>query len=263
MNDDDLVAGYLGRLVQAARQLPPDRRAELIDEIADHIEQARAASGASGPGLRDLLQRLGDPEAIAEAASDSAGDFPGPVAQPASAVAEPAPVRGPRRQRRLDRAAVLLALGSVLLAPLSFVLALLGWAVGMVMLLLSPRWPTRAKVLGAVTGTFALVLFGGLLDTLAKSWQLNNGYVAGGPLGWQTGGGPFVSTVLVTGAIVGTTLVAVRLLRYPLTPSTVPRPAAAEGVGAASGPAPAAEPEAAAPHAPHELAAPAAPARAG
>src|SRR5215467_9464010 len=118
MNDDDgLVAEYLGRLVQAARPLPPDRRAELIDEIADHIEQARAVSEASGPGLRDLLRRLGEPEEIAAAASDSAGDLPSPVAQPSA-------VRGPRRQRRLDLAAVLLTLGSVLLSPASFVLAL-------------------------------------------------------------------------------------------------------------------------------------------
>ena len=245
MNDDDLVAGYLGRLVQAARPLPPDRRAELIDEIADHIEQARAVSEASGPGLRDLLTRLGDPEAIAAAASDSAGDFPGPFAQPASASTQPSAGREPRRQRRLDRAAVLLALGSVLLSPVSFVLALLGWAVGIVMLLLSPRWPKRAKVLGAVTGTLALLLFGGLLATLAKAWGPGYSYVSAGPLGWQTGGGPFVSTVLVTGAVVAVTLVGIRLLRYPLSQPAGPGPATPETV-AARGPASAAAPEPAA-----------------
>ena len=235
MNDDDLLAGYLGRLVQAARQLPPDRRAELIDEIADHIEQARAAGEASGPGLRDLLRRLGEPEAIAAAASDSAGDFPGPFAQPAAAVTQPSVVRGPRRQRRLDLAAVLLTLGSVLLSPVSFVLALLGWAVGMVMLLLSPRWPKRAKVLGAVTGTLALVLFGALLAMLAKAWN-QFAWQQAGPLGWQTGGGPFLSAILVTGAVVAVTLVGVRLLRYPLSQPAGPAPAAPEGLGAA-GPA--------------------------
>jgi uncharacterized membrane protein len=209
MNDDDLVAGYLGRLVQAARQLPPDRRAELIDEIADHIEQARAVSEASGPGLADLLRRLGEPEAIAAAASDSAGDF----AQPAPAVTQPPAGRGRRRQRPRDVAAVMLTLGSVLLAPVSFVLALLGWAVGIVMLLLSPRWPRRAKVLGAVTGTLALPLFGGLLATLAKTWY----WQQAGPFGWQTGTGPFISTILVTAAVVAVTLVGVRLLRYPVS----------------------------------------------
>ena len=244
MNDDDLIAGYLGRLVQAARQLPPDRRAELIDEIADHIEQARAVSEASGPGLRDLLQRLGEPEAIAAAASESAVDFPGPSAQPASAIAQPLPLRGPRRQRRLDLAAVLLALGSVLLFPLSPVLALVGWAVGIVMLLLSPRWPTRAKVLGAVTGTLALVLFGGLLKTIGNNW--NTSWSPSGPLGWQTGGGAFVSTVLVTGAVVAVTLVAVRLLRYPSFQAAGLRPPTAETLSS-TGPPPTAAPEPAEP----------------
>ena len=241
MNDDDLVAGYLGRLVQAARQLPPDRRAELIDEIADHIEQARGVSEASGPGLQDLLRRLGEPEAIAAAASDSAGDFAGAFAQPAPAITQSPAGRGPRRQRRLDVAAVMLTLGSVLLAPVSFVLALLGWAVGIVMLLLSPRWPRRAKVLGAVTGTLALPLFGVLLATLAKTWY----WQPAGPFGWQTGTGPLISTILVTAAVAAVTLVGVRLLRYPLSQPAGPGPATTEG-RTATGPAAAAAPEPAA-----------------
>jgi hypothetical protein len=244
MNDDDLVAGYLGRLVQAARQLPPDRRAELIDEIADHIEQARAVSEASGPGLRDLLRRLGEPEAIAAAASDSAADMAGAFGQPAAASTQLPPRRGPRRQRRLDQAAVLLTLGSALLAPASFVLALLGWAVGIVMLLLSPRWPRRAKVLGAVTGTLPLPLFGVLFATLAKTWNRFYGPQAG-PFGWQTGAGPFLSSILVTAAIVAVTLVGVRLLRYPLSQPAGPGPATPEG-RTARGPAAATAPEPAA-----------------
>jgi uncharacterized membrane protein len=238
MNDDDLVAGYLGRLVQAARQLPPDRRAELIDEIADHIEQARAVSEASGPGLDDLLRRLGEPEAIAAAANDSAADFAGTSAQPAAAITPPPAGRGLRRQRRLDVAAVMLTLGSVLLAPVSFVLALLGWAVGLVMLLLSPRWPRRAKVLGAVTGTLALPLFGALLATLAKTWY----WQQAGPFGWQTGAGPFISSILVTAAVVAVTLVGVRLLRYPLSQPAGPGPANPQA-RPATGPAATAAPE--------------------
>jgi hypothetical protein len=240
MNDDDLVAGYLGRLVQAARQLPADRRAELIDEIADHIEQARAVSEASGPGLRNLLLRLGEPDAIAAAATDSAGDFAGTFAQSSAAITLPAG-RGPRRQRRLDLAAVMLTLGSVLLAPISFVLALLGWAVGMVMLLLSPRWPRRAKVLGAVTGTLALLVFGGLLAIVAKTWNRFYGEQQVGPFGWQTGAGPFISSILVTAAVVAVTLVGVRLLRYPLSQPAGPGPATPQG-RTASGPAATPEP---------------------
>jgi uncharacterized membrane protein len=244
MNDDDLVAGYLGRLVQAARQLPPDRRSELIDEIADHIDQARAVSEASGPGLRDLLRRLGEPEAIAAAASDSAGDFPGPVTQPAPAASKPSTVRGPR-QRWVDMAAVFLALGSVLLSPISFVLALLGWAVGVVMLLVSPRWPKRAKVLGAVTGTLALLIFGGLLASVAKAWN-GSYWQPPGPLGWAAGGGPFISAILVTVAVVAATLIGARLLRYPLGQPARPGPGTPEGVGTGPASANVAEPAASA-----------------
>ncbi|MGI9008741.1 MAG: HAAS signaling domain-containing protein [Streptosporangiaceae bacterium] len=244
MNDDDLVAGYLGRLVQAARPLPPDRRAELLDEIAEHIEQARAVSGASGPGLQDLLRRLGEPEAIAAAASDSPDDFAGPFTQPAAATIQPPAGRGPGRPGWLDRTAVLLTLGSALLAPVSFVLALLGWAVGIVMLLLSPRWPRRAKVLGAVTGTLALPLFGALLATLARTW--NNPFDGqAGAFGWQTGAGPFLTTIVVTAAVVAATLVGVRLLRYPLPQPAGAGPAAPAG-HTATGPVAAAPPEPAA-----------------
>jgi hypothetical protein len=236
MNDDDLVASYLGRLVQAARQLPPDRRAELIDEIADHIEQARAASEASGPGLADLLRRLGEPEVIAAAASDMAPDFAGSLTPPAAAITQYPDGRESRRQGRLDLGAVMLTLGSALLAPVSFVLALLGWAVGIVMLLLSPRWPRRAKVLGAVAGTLTLPLYGGLLAALAKAWYWRQA----GPFGWQTGAGPFISMILVTAAVVAVTLVGVRLLRHPISPPAPPGPAPAgrTGTGPAAAPTP-------------------------
>jgi hypothetical protein len=145
---------------------------------------------------------------------------------------------GPRWQRRLDVAAVMLTLGSALLAPVSFVLALLGWALGIVILLLSPRLPRHAKVLGAVTGTLALPLFGGLLATLAKTWY----WQQAGPFGWQTGTGPFISTILVTAAVVAVTLVGVRLLRYPLSQPAGPGPAMPAGRTAA-GPAAAAAAE--------------------
>lgn len=237
MNDEDLIAGYLGRLVCAARALPADRRAELIDEIADHIEEARAASAASGLSVSDLLLRLGEPEAIAAAASDSPGDFPRSVEQAAYTAIRPVAVARPRRQRWLDLAAVLLALGSVLLSAVSFVLALVGWAVGIVMLLLSPRWPKRAKVLGAVTGTLALVLFGEILDSFAKAWSRFYWQPAG-PFGWQAGPGIFVSAALVTGAVVAATLVGVRLLRYPFSQPDETRQATPGRRGSSGRPSP-------------------------
>ena len=68
-NDDRLVADYLRRLTSAASALPADRRAELIEEITAHIAEARAAQGQT-PIVPDILERLGDPAQIVQAAAE-------------------------------------------------------------------------------------------------------------------------------------------------------------------------------------------------
>jgi uncharacterized membrane protein len=76
-DDDQLVADYLRRLTAAASALPADRRAELIEEITAHIAEARAARPPSiegPPSVPDILQRLGDPARIVQAAAEP---FPG------------------------------------------------------------------------------------------------------------------------------------------------------------------------------------------
>ncbi len=61
---DDLVAGYLGRLDVALRGAP--RRRELLDDIREHIDVARAkATGDPELAVRETLERLGTPEEIA------------------------------------------------------------------------------------------------------------------------------------------------------------------------------------------------------
>lgn len=81
-DDDQLVADYLRRLTAAASELPADRRAELIEEITAHISEARAAGPASQggfPGVSDILERLGDPVHIVQAAAEP---FPGGHPEP-------------------------------------------------------------------------------------------------------------------------------------------------------------------------------------
>ena len=76
-DDDQLVAGYLRRLRTAASALPADRRAELTDEITAHIAEARSArpdSPGGPPSVPDILERLGDPARIVQAAAEP---FPG------------------------------------------------------------------------------------------------------------------------------------------------------------------------------------------
>jgi hypothetical protein len=106
-DDDRLVADYMGRLSAAASTLPADRRAELIDEITTHIAEARAALPASPggpPSVPGILERLGDPAEIAQAAAEPypGGGYPVP-ARPAA----PASVRYAVRLMYLGAAASL------------------------------------------------------------------------------------------------------------------------------------------------------------
>ena len=72
---DALVDDYLTRLEAAAAALPADRRAELVQEISAHIDEARAAGQVPDEAaLRGLLDRLGDPDDIVAAAWDTGRD---------------------------------------------------------------------------------------------------------------------------------------------------------------------------------------------
>jgi hypothetical protein len=66
---DQLVDDYVLRLKTALRQLPASRQDQLVSEITEHIEEGRAgAQSQSEAVVRELLDRLGDPEDIAAAA---------------------------------------------------------------------------------------------------------------------------------------------------------------------------------------------------
>jgi hypothetical protein len=68
---DALVEDYLRRLDTAASSLPPDRRAELVTEIREHIQEGLRHTGATDEvAVRNLLERLGPPEEIVAEASD-------------------------------------------------------------------------------------------------------------------------------------------------------------------------------------------------
>ena len=63
---DGLAAEYLRRLETALKGLPTARRTQLVAEIAEHLNEARAELAPDDEvGLRDLLDRIGRPEDIA------------------------------------------------------------------------------------------------------------------------------------------------------------------------------------------------------
>jgi hypothetical protein len=119
MQADRIVDDYLRRLEAAAAHLQRSRRAELVAEIREHIEAAlRQEEAASEAAVRNVLERLGPPEEIVDAA-------------------EPRPEAPPSRAGRLEIAALV-----ALLVPV------IGWLVGPVLVFVSEAWSRRDKLIG-------------------------------------------------------------------------------------------------------------------
>ena len=70
---DSLVADYLAEVSRATAGLPRDRRDELIRDLREHIEAGRAElPDETEHQVREILERLGDPLIIAQAAAEDA-----------------------------------------------------------------------------------------------------------------------------------------------------------------------------------------------
>ena len=137
-----LVADYLRRLERAAAPLPQSRRAELVAEIREHIDDALLEAGAADDvAVRNVLERLGRPEEIAAAA--------GPAE---------------RRSGRLELAAMI-----------ALAIPFLGWFVGIVLVGASRAWTGREKAVGV-----ALVLVPAVL--LALGLAVDGGSESAVPL---------------------------------------------------------------------------------
>lgn len=139
---DRLVEDYLDRLEAELADVPAARRRELVEEISEHIAQARSdLSADSEAELRTLLSRLGEPADIAGAARE-------PIERLAA------------DQHRPER------LTLVLLAVGGLVLPLVGWLIGVVLLWASSAWSTRDKLIGTLLppgGLAAAVVAGAAL----------------------------------------------------------------------------------------------------
>lgn len=135
---DEIVAGYLARLAAALAPVPAARRLELLDELREHIAEARQAlSVETDADVLNILDRLGDPADVAAAEI-------GRVEPPS------APAR--RTSRGLEIAAI--------------VLLLLFWPVGVVLLWMSDAWKTRDKLIGTLVppgGYLAILIIGPVL----------------------------------------------------------------------------------------------------
>lgn len=129
---DKLTAEYLDRLQRASTDLPDGPQADLLESIQTHL----AESLGPDPELtqvRTVLDELGTPEQITAAARAESGTRP------------------QRSQAELtyDVVTVLLLLGG-------FLVPLLGWIAGVMMLWNGSRWNRAQKWLGTVVWPLAL-----------------------------------------------------------------------------------------------------------
>ena len=130
MQTDRLVDDYLSRLEEAAAHLQRSRRAELIAEIREHIEAALREEDAAGEvAVRNVLERLGPPEEIVEAA-------------------EPPPEAAQRSTGKLEVAAMV-----------TLVVPFIGWLFGIAMVLISKAWSNREKTIGTALALLAVAPF--------------------------------------------------------------------------------------------------------
>ena len=114
---------YLRRLDDELRDLPRARREEILAEVREHINEADPVGEAE---IRDVLDRLGDPEDIAAEARERFGI-----------------TRGPRMGMQEIFALILLTIGGL-------IFPVIGWIIGVALLWGSSAWSRRDKWVGTL-----------------------------------------------------------------------------------------------------------------
>lgn len=135
---DKLVRRYLAQLDAALQGVDASRRQEILAEVHEHIEEGRDELDTDdAAGVRTLLDRVGDPTAIAAEAG------------------APPPGTG-----RWDAWAPWLII-------FGFIASGLGWIAGVLILWTSPTWSQRDKLIATFVPLAGLVaLFFGLVAAL-------------------------------------------------------------------------------------------------
>ncbi|MFJ7204083.1 HAAS signaling domain-containing protein [Streptomyces sp. NPDC098789] len=137
MNDTlphPLVRAFLSAVDERTRTLPDERRRELLADLGEHIEVTLAdAHPADEATVRGVLDRLGSPQAIADAALAEEG-IGSPRPEPESTA------------RTLVTLALLVLAFPLALVPLAgLALAPISLVVGLVLLWKSAQWARREQ----------------------------------------------------------------------------------------------------------------------
>ncbi|CAM5530848.1 hypothetical protein [Streptomyces fumanus] len=107
IESDQVVYEYLSRVGDVAqqRQLPSSARMRLVAELRDEIDRRRSRTVVDSPAaVRRIVDRLGSPEEVVEAAGDPAA-APGTAKPPVQRATAAPRRRTPRPDRERDRAA--------------------------------------------------------------------------------------------------------------------------------------------------------------
>ena len=92
----EMIEDYLSRLREALRATPPERRDQIVSDVAQHISEALAEEpDPDDETVATLLDRTGTPEEIAAALDEAGGDERRhrPYGPPTTAAQPPSPVR--------------------------------------------------------------------------------------------------------------------------------------------------------------------------
>lgn len=144
---------YLARLDDAMRDLPHGVAADIRSGIAEEFH------GLGPDDVAARIAQLGDPAEIARRAREELPSGALTGALPAAAPSLPAPV-APRPSSTTTRGFAIAA--ALTLSVGGFVVPVVGWFVGAVLVSLSPLWKTGEKVV-AIVVPFVLAVTTGIL----------------------------------------------------------------------------------------------------
>jgi uncharacterized membrane protein len=183
------IAKYLQRLDDELRGLPRDRRREVVNEIAEHIAQAREDSPLTSEAeLLNLLDRIGEPSEIAAEARERFD------------------VSTNSNWHEIAAIVLLLVGGFVFIV---------GWLVGVVLLWTSRIWTLRDKLIGTLVVPGGLFVSAAVLLTAVGSGescvteqQLDAGGNLSGPVTTTCSGGHSASGSILRGIVFGAIVIA-------------------------------------------------------
>lgn len=181
-----IVEGYLARLNAELAELPTGRRQELVQDVSDHISEARAAlQEENDAALLNIIDHVGEPSEIARDAREK---------EDVKSEAKP----------QVTKSADGLGWGWVEVAAI--ILTILVWPAGVILVWLSRVWRRQEKLIGTLIGAVTFVISFPLFGPVI-------GPIVGGVVGSIGSAAPVVMSALGIFNIIGAAYLAVRLSR--------------------------------------------------